>query len=296
MGRNLYENFPAAREVFEEASSALGFDMAQLCFNGPQDLLDQTEYTQLAVLTCELACERVFNQNRPPRPTVMAGHSVGEYAALVAAGILDRSCVFPLVQARARYHQEAVLPGRGGMAALLGMELKEAERECRQASLPEDRVFVSIINAPGQVVVSGHVGALSRLGAGMAARRGIKFVPLPISVPCHCELVSEGAKRLACLLEEVNFSPGSCPVIPNCDANVFYTPEEARNLLVRQMTERVQWQETILQMVHLGVETIVELGPRRTLANLVKRIAPDLKVLSVEDQASWEKAVSFLHE
>ncbi len=290
MGRQLYLEYQTVRDVFAEASDILKIDLAGLCNDGPRELLDLTENTQLAVLTCNLAIYRLFTEMVNVTPVVMAGHSVGEYAALTAAGVIAHHQVFPLVGARARHHQEAMPVGRGGMAAILGLDAVALADLCATASNDDGKVFISIINAPGQVVVSGHMPALERLIALTLARPGVKAVKLPISAPCHCELLTEAAEAFTAQLKSIDFCDGSCLVIPNCAPELFYTTENAANLLLRQITQPVRWQETIEKMLSLGVDTIVELGPKRTLVNLIKRITPDVRLLFVEDVVSLDRA------
>ncbi len=295
MGRELYRGYQTVRDVFDEASEILKLDLARLCCDGPRELLDLTENTQLAVLTCNLAIYRLFAEMVAVTPEVMAGHSVGEYAALTAAGIIDARQVFPLVEARARYHQEAMPLGQGGMAAILGLDGVEAADLCAAAANDGGKVFVSIINAPGQTVVSGDVLGLDRLIALAATRPGVKVVRLPISVPCHCELLTGAAESLETHITSIDFRDGSCPVIPNCAPKLFYTREIGAKLLLRQITQPVRWQETIEKMASLGVDTIVELGPKRTLVNLIKRIAPDIRLFFVEDGPSLDRAQAYFN-
>lgn len=295
MGRELYLGYQVVKDVFTEASEILHIDLAALCFAGPRERLDLTENTQLAVLTCNLAIYRLFAETVNVTPDVMAGHSVGEYAALAAAGVIDARQVVSLVQARARYHQEAMPVGEGGMAAILGLDAVAVADLCAMAGNNEGKAFVSIINAPGQVVVSGHIPGLDRLIALAAAKTGVKAVRLPISVPCHCDLLKDAAEAFKADLKSIVFRDGSCPVIPNCAPELFYTGENAAELLLRQITRPVRWQETIERMASLGVDTIVELGPKRTLVNLIKRIDPNIRLFFVGDRPSLDKALAYFN-
>ncbi|MDZ4164024.1 MAG: ACP S-malonyltransferase [Smithellaceae bacterium] len=290
MGQDLYLKYQAARDVFAAASDILGMDLAHLCFYGPREALDLTENTQLAVLTCNLAIYRVFAERVKLLPAVVAGHSVGEYAALAAAGIIEDSQAFPLVKARAGYHQEAAPVGAGAMAAILGLNEEDVAGLCATASDAGAVVSVSIINAPGQVVVSGNSSAVDRAVALAGERAGVKAVRLPISVPCHCGLLAGAALALKVHLDGIPFQEGIFPVIPNCAPDIFYTKDNATGLLMRQITSPVRWQETIVRMVSMGVDTVVELGPKRTLVNIIKRIDRNIKLLSVEDGDSLDKA------
>lgn len=295
MGQDLYLKYQVARDVFSAASDILGLDLARLCFCGPREALDLTENTQLAVLTCNLAIYRVFAERVKVLPSVVAGHSVGEYAALAAAGIIKDSLIFPLVKARAGYHQEAAPVGVGAMAAILGLNEDEAAALCAAASEEDGVASVSIINAPGQVVVSGNTRAVDRAVALAGERAGVKAVRLPISVPCHCGLLAGAARALKVHLDGIPFQDGIFPVIPNCAPESFYTRENAAWLLMQQITSPVRWSETIARMSSLGVDTIVELGPKRTLVNIIKRIDGNIKLLFVGDADSLDKACAYFN-
>ena len=295
MGQDLYRSHQSVRELFSEAGEILGKDMISLCFTGPQELLDLTTNTQIAVLTADLAAWRVFSERVKAKPLVMAGHSLGEYAALHAAGAVGLRDVLLLVQRRALLHQEAVPVGESAMAAILGLPRADVEALCCSCSREGHVVAVSIENAPGQIVISGHTAAVSEVMAAAAIREEIRAVLLPISVPCHCRLLQSAADRFAEVLAGVEFRDCDVPVIPNCDPALLHSRERTKELLVRQIVSPVRWKETIEKMAEMGVETIVEIGPKRILSGLIRRIDRRLRLLNVEDEASLEKTVSALN-
>jgi [acyl-carrier-protein] S-malonyltransferase len=294
MGQEFYRNHQGVRDLFAEAGEVLGKDMVSLCFTGPQELLDLTVNTQTAVLTVELAAWRVFSERVKARPTVMAGHSLGEYAALHAAGAMGLRDVLPLVHRRAKLHQDAVPVGEGAMAAILGLSREEVEELCGLSDRAGHAVAFSIENAPGQIVISGHASAVSEVIEAAGAREGIRAVLLPISVPCHCRLLKEAAERFAADLEKVEIGDCSTPVIPNCDPSIFHSRERTKDLLIRQITSPVRWVETITHMREMGVDTIVEIGPKRVLSGLIRRIDRGIRLLNVEDEASLEATAEAL--
>jgi [acyl-carrier-protein] S-malonyltransferase len=289
MGSSLFAEFAGVRDVFDHASSILGIDMRRLCFEGPQEALDLTVNTQIAVLTLNIAIYSIFKEKTAINPVVMAGHSLGEYAALYAAGAIDFDDVFPLVQARARYHQEAVSPGEGAMGAIIGMNDDAVKAICAEVNDAQSQVGLAIYNAPEQVVVSGHASAVEKVMQAAKQKGAMKVVRLPISVPCHCSLLQDAARRFAENLAGVVFRNCVPEVIPNCDPNIFYTRENARELLVRQIVSPVKWRQTVEKMVALGVEKIIEIGPKRTLCGLIKRIDKGIQLFSVEDSSSLHK-------
>jgi [acyl-carrier-protein] S-malonyltransferase len=291
MGKSLYAEFPGFRDVFDRASSVLGVDMRSLCFEGPQDALNLTINTQIAVLTFNIALYSIFREKTAVEPVVMAGHSLGEYCALYAAGAIDFDDIFPLVQARARYHQEAVPPGVGAMGAIIGLDDDAVQSICTEINNDRERVALVIHNAPGQVVVSGHASAVEKVMQLAREKGALKAVRLPISAPCHCSLLDSAASRLMENLDTVTFRECTVPVIPNCDPNIFYTRENARELLVRQIVSPVKWRQTVEKMGVLGIEKVIEIGPKKTLCGLIKRINNGISLFSVEDAPSLCKTI-----
>lgn len=296
MGLDLYSEDETVRSVFTEASQILGIDIAALCFQGPQETLDLTVNTQIAVLTLDIAIYRLVRKTIAINPDVLAGHSLGEYAALFAAGAVRMAELLPLVRARAGYHQKAVSLGTGAMAAIIGLSAEAVDDLCRCTQSESDRVGLAIRNAPNQVVISGHIPAVERVMAEAEKVGGVKAMKLPISVPCHCRLLDPVAHWLRADLERITFDDFQIPVIPNCDPDIFYSKENVQTLLTRQITSPVKWQETIEKMSHLGIDTVVEIGPKRTLSGLIKRIDRKMQLLNVDNLASLKKAASFFQK
>jgi len=294
MGSSLFKEFATVRDVFHRASSVLGIDMCRLCFEGSQKDLDLTVNTQIAVLTLNIAIYSVFKEKTAINPVVIAGHSLGEYCALYAAGAIDFDDVFQLVHARALYHQEAVSPGEGAMAAIIGMDDNAVESICAEINNAQTQVAVAIYNAPAQVVVSGHTSAVEKVMQLAKQKGAMKTVLLPISVPCHCSLLQGAAGRFAENLAKIEFTNFITPVIPNCNPDIFYTKENARELLLGQIVSPVKWRQTVEKMGALGVETIIEIGPKRTLCGLIKRINKNIQLYSIEDVASLNKTAGIL--
>lgn len=296
MGIDLYRGDETVRGVFAQAGQILGIDIAALCFDGPQEALDLTVNTQIAVLTLDIAIYRLLRKTVAIAPEVFAGHSLGEYAALYAAGAIRMTDLLPLVQARAQYHQKAVLPGAGAMAAIMGLSMEAVDELCRSVQSKTQTVGLAIRNAPNQAVISGDEPAVEKVMTAAEKMGGVKALKLPISVPCHCPLLESTAQWLRADLEKVVLDDFQTPVIPNCAPDVFYTRENARELLARQITSPVKWQETIERMGYLGIDTVVEIGPKRTLSGLIKRIDRKIRLLNVEDIASFKKTASFFEK
>jgi [acyl-carrier-protein] S-malonyltransferase len=286
MGKELAENFPVARQVFEEADDALGFAISRLCFDGPAEDLQLTENTQPAILTVSVAAFRAMREAGISAPVFVAGHSLGEYSALVAGGSLSLSDAVRTVRVRGRYMQEAVPVGTGAMAAVLGAELSEIGRICTEAS--RDQVCsIANLNSPSQAVIAGNTEAVDRaveLLSGVAKR----VIKLKVSAPFHCALMRPAQDRLAADLEELNFSEPAIPVVTNVDARVTTAPDELRDALVRQVSAPVRWVESMQLLIEQGVDTFVEAGPGKVLSGLMRQISRDVKTLNVEDAASLE--------
>lgn len=296
MAQDLYRRDQSVKELFAVAGEVLGRDMVSLCFEGPQEALDLTENTQIAVLIADIAAWLAFSGRVTAAPAMMAGHSLGEYAALYAAGAIDLRDVLSLVHLRGIYHQEAVPVGEGAMAAILGFPREAVEELCRGIDSHKHVVALSIENAPGQIVVSGHTTAIDQIIAAAEAKEGCRGVKLSISVPCHCRLLQGAAERFTQDLRKVDFRECGIPVIPNCDPDLLHSREQTRELLARQITSPVRWKETIERMAAMGIDTLVELGPKRTLSGLIRRIDRRLRILNVEDGESLEKTVAALND
>jgi len=292
MGRAFHEASPAARTVFEEASDTLGLDVAKLCFEGPESELQLTANTQPAVLTVSVAGARLLVE-RGLVPTVVGGHSLGEYAALVAAGALSFADAVRVVRRRGEFMQEAVPVGTGAMAAILGVELPVVEEICREAGDGEV-LEVANINCPGQIVVAGHRSAIERAVALAAARGGKRSVLLPVSAPFHCRLMAPAAERLAKVLSDVRAADPRPPVVRNVDAELTTRADEVRPFLVRQVTAPVRWADCVRRMAGEGCRTFLEVGPGKVLTGFLKRIDGALTGLAVEDVAGLDRAVAAL--
>ena len=290
----LAETHSVVRETFEEGSAALGLDLWSMSQEGPKEALDQTHNTQPALLCAGVAVWRVLEREGVPAPAVMAGHSLGEYTALVAAGALPLADAARLVATRGRLMQEAVPAGTGAMAAILGLDDARVIAVCEEAAQGEVVSAVNF-NSPGQVVIAGHAAAVER-AAGLAKAAGAKrALMLDVSVPSHCALMRPAAQRLAAVLEELSLDLPKVPVLHNVTVQAAADPAAIRRLLVEQLYSPVRWVETVQAMAALGVDTVIEAGPGKVLAGLIKRIDKSLNVLPVADPAGLETARESLH-
>jgi [acyl-carrier-protein] S-malonyltransferase len=291
MGKALAEASAPARAVFDEADRTLGFSLSKLCFEGPESELQLTANTQPAILTTSIAALRALEARGGPRPAYVAGHSLGEYSALVAASALSLADAVAAVRRRGQYMQEAVPVGQGAMAAILALGLGEIEAACGEAAQGEV-VSPANINSPGQVVIAGHSGAVDRAIEGCKARGAKRAIKLPVSAPFHCALMKPAEERLAADLARLAFRHPTVPLVNNVDATLVESEDGCRSGLVRQVSGAVRWQESVERLVALGVTTFVEIGPGTVLSGLVKKIAKDVRVLNVEDPVSLEKAAA----
>jgi len=292
MGRAFAESSAAAKAVYAEANDALGFDLARLSFEGPEAELQRTANTQPAVLTASVAIAAACAE-RGLAPHMMAGHSLGEYSALVAGGALRFPDAVRLVRQRGEFMQEAVPAGAGAMAAIMGLDLAAAEAVCAEAARGEV-VEVASANSPTQVVIAGHRGAVERAVALAAARGGKKSVLLPVSAPFHCALMRPAADRLARALDGIAVGDPTVPVVRNVDASVTRAAADVKPRLVEQVARPVRWTACVERLRREGVETFVEVGPGRVLTGLVRRIVDDVKAFPVEDPAGLEKTLAAL--
>jgi [acyl-carrier-protein] S-malonyltransferase len=292
MGRALFEAFPESRAVFEEADGALGFALSRLCFEGPEADLQLTANTQPALLATSVAALRPLLA-RGIRPDWVAGHSLGEYGALVAAEALALGDAVRTVRRRGEYMQEAVPVGVGAMTAILGLDLAGVEAACREAAGGEV-VSPANVNSPGQVVIAGHVAAVERASALCRARGAKRSVKLPVSAPFHCALMKPAQDRLAGDLAAVAFRDPVVPLVNNVDARVVREGGECREGLVRQVCGAVRWQQSVELLAREGVTTFVEVGEGTVLSGLVRKIARDARVLNVDSPAALEAAVAAL--
>jgi [acyl-carrier-protein] S-malonyltransferase len=289
MGCDLAENFPESRAVFEEADAVLGFAISKLCFDGPEDTLKLTENTQPAILTVSVAAYRALDK-RGIAPDFVAGHSLGEYSALVVAGSLEFSAAVKLVRDRGRYMQEAVPAGEGAMAAILGLAPSEVLDVCKKAA-GQEVVTPANLNSPDQTVISGHAGAVKR-GVEIASQKGAKrAVILPVSAPFHSSLMEPAQRRLERDLRAAAFGPLRFPLITNADAEAVSAGEEAREALIRQVTLPVRWHDSVREMIERGVSIFVEVGPGKVLSGILRQIDRSVRCFSVEDAASLHSTI-----
>ena len=292
MGKELFERFESAREVFEAADRALNFPLSQLCFSGPEDELKLTENTQPAILTVSVAAHAVLAGNGI-QPDYVAGHSLGEYSALVAAEALGIADAVQLVRKRGRYMQEAVPVGQGAMAAILGMPEEQVGLVCRDAGQGEV-VSVANLNSPAQVVIAGQAAAVKR-AMQLAGERGAKkVVLLPVSAPFHCDLMKPAQLRLQQDIASIPFAKLRFPLINNADAEELTLPLPVADSLVRQVCTPVLWTQSIQRLVRQGVNLFVEVGPGRVLSGLLRQIDRGVRCVNVEDQKSLNEALDVI--
>jgi len=293
MGRALASASPEAARVFEDADRALGFSISALCFEGPASELVLTKHTQPAIVTASIAVLAAIRAAHPnlPTPEFAAGHSLGEYSALVAAGSLSLEDAVRVVHLRGRAMQEAVPEGEGAMAAIMGGDRAAVEALCAEAAEGEV-LSPANFNAPGQIVISGHKGAVNR-AAELAGDKKLKAIPLKVSAPFHCALMAPAARAVETALAGMTLRTANFPVIANVSASPNQDGEEAKRLLVRQIDGPVLWEQTILRMAEAGVTHALEIGPGKVLAGLVKRIDKRISVLSVSDPESIARIPEF---
>jgi [acyl-carrier-protein] S-malonyltransferase len=284
MGKELAEKYAVARAVFDEADKALGFSISKMCFEGTEDDLKQTANTQPAILTSSVAAFRVAAE-KGLQPDFVAGHSLGEYSALVAAGSLKFADAVQLVRKRGQYMQDAVPAGVGAMAAILGLSPAVVADACKRAA--ENEICTPAnLNSPEQTVISGHAGAVKR-AVEIASQLGAKrAVILPVSAPFHCALMMPAQEKLARDLENTAFSDLSVPLVTNVDADTETTGIEAKDALVRQVSTPVRWEESVRVLIDEGVNTFVEVGPGRVLTGLLRQIERSVATLNIEDEKS----------
>jgi [acyl-carrier-protein] S-malonyltransferase len=287
MGKELYENFSVARAVFEEAEDSLRFSISSLCFQGPEEELRLTENTQPAVLTTSIAALKVFQNERGLNPQLAAGHSLGEYSALVASGALPFADAVRIVRLRGKFMQEAGPVGEGAMAAILGMDREEVEKLCQEASSGEI-LSPANFNCPGQIVIAGHSGAVQR-AIEKAKQEGKKALLLPVSAPFHSSLMEPAGSRLEKELNGVPISDLKVPVVTNAEAEVNTSKERVKALLVAQVSSPVRWEESMRKMIEEGIERVLEIGPGKVLSGLMKRIDPRVETANIEDVKTLKK-------
>jgi [acyl-carrier-protein] S-malonyltransferase len=290
MGRDLFENFAAAREVFRKADDALGFPLSLMCFEGESEALQLTENTQPAILTASVAAFEAFKEAGGPPPAIVAGHSLGEYSALVAAGSLSLTDAVRTVRLRGRYMQEAAPVGSGAMAAILGADLSIVQRACTEAAQGEV-CSAANINSPGQIVIAGAANAVDRAMVIVKELGAKRSVRLNVSAPFHCALKMPAQERLAADLERLEFRNPDVPLITNVDAMEISEGDQARDALVRQVSAPVRWQESIERLVARGIDTFIEVGPGKVLSGLIRQINRGVRSLNVEDSTTLKQVL-----
>jgi len=282
--------YPLVEATFREASDALGYDLWQLVSAGPAEELNKTWQTQPALLAASVAIYRVWQQQGGAQPTLMAGHSLGEYSALVCAGVLDFADAIKLVELRGKLMQEAVPEGTGAMQAIIGLDDASIRKACEESA--QGQVVSPVnFNSPGQVVIAGNKEAVERAGAACKAAGAKRALPLPVSVPSHCALMKPAADKLAVALEEIAFNAPSVPVVNNVDVTCESDAAAIRHALVRQLYSPVRWTESVEYMASQGVTQLLEMGPGKVLTGLTKRIVDSLTAAAVNDPTSLSAAL-----
>lgn len=287
------QSFPSIQATFAEASEVLGFDLWTLIQEGPASKLNETQYTQVAMLTADVALYRVLQQNCSIQPSVMAGHSLGEYAALVAAQAIDFIDAVSLVQQRAQLMQQTVPLGVGAMAAIVGLTDERVHELCRDVSRPQSSVMPANFNAIGQVVVAGHDDAVERMIQAAQEQGARLAMKIPVSVPCHCALLAEAASIFHGELQQASFQTPSISVLNNVDAQPYQSAHDVRQKLEVQLHQPVQWVNVIQNMASQGVTHVIECGPGQVLSGLIKRIDRSLQTQSMTTPESLEKIATW---
>jgi len=292
MGKDVYENYAPARAVFDEASRALGYDVAHLCFNGPVEELNKTHRTQPCILTVSCAINSILRE-KEVQPSVVAGHSLGEYSALVAAGVMSFRDAVRLTEQRGRLMQEAVPEGKGLMAAVLGLDREKVDQIC--GSLKSGYAAAANYNCPGQVVIAGEKPAVEEAIAICKEAGAKRAIALAVSVPSHCKLMSGASERLAGLLDAVEMTNPQIPVVNNADAKFLDSVDEIKSSLTRQLNNPLLWEDSVRAMSGWGADTFIEVGPGKVLSGLIRRIV-EARTFGVEDSKSLQNALSSLSQ
>lgn len=290
MGRDLYDNYSEARETFDRAAELLKYDFKKVCFEGPEDELKKTYTTQPCIFLMARACSRVITHHAKVRAVAAAGHSLGEYNALVFAGALHFDEAVVVVRNRGLYMHEASLLQAGTMAAIIGMEREQVEPVCAAIG----NVQVATINSPGQVVISGTVAAVEQAAAKLKEAGARKVMPLKVSGAWHSQLMKPAEERLSVELNKAHITPPLVPVVANALGRIVREPADIRAALLSQLTKPVLWVDTVKALLAEGIDTTIELGPGQVVSGLVKRIAPEVRTLNVQDIPSLEKTMAEL--
>jgi len=288
MGKELYNEFAVAKYTFEEANDTLGFDLSALCFEGEQSELSLTANAQPALLTTSIACLRVLENEASIKPDFVAGHSLGEYTALVANGAMSLSDAVNTVRKRGEFMQEAVPVGVGAMAAVLGLDKEKVEDICNQVSQNGLIASPANLNAPGQTVISGNKEAIEEASSIAKSEGAKRVVPLDVSAPFHCDLMKPAADRLSEVLNEVIIAKMKPPLVANCTASVTNDSSKVKELLISQVTSPVRWYESVEALKNLGCANFIEIGPKNVLSGLIKRTLSDVSVSNFEKISQLE--------
>ncbi|MCX7971312.1 MAG: ACP S-malonyltransferase [Negativicutes bacterium] len=295
MGRDLCEEFPVVRETFAQADEALGFSVTRLCFEGPEEELRKTFNTQPAILTVSVAVYRVLRQEGLA-PVVVAGHSLGEYSALVAAGVLDFADAVRVVRKRGEFMQAAVPAGQGAMAAIMGLEREKIVEVCGEINRTAGKVAAVNFNCPGQTVIAGETAAVELACSRLKEAGAKRAMILPVSAPFHSELMKPAAAELEKYLSDIKFSNATVPVVSNVDAEAVTDGEKIRRLLVRQAAAPVLWEDVMQTIAGRKVAAVVEVGPGKALTGFARKILPGTEALNVEDCSSLQKTLAYFRE
>ena len=288
MGKDLYDNFDEVKEIYKEASGLLGYDIAELSFNGPAEELNKTFRTQPSLLTASFAAFKIIS-SKGITPFCVAGHSLGEYSAVTASGVISFKDAVRITEKRGQYMQEAVPEGKGLMAAVIGLDRASVNKICD--SVKSGYVTPANYNSPEQIVIAGEKPAVEEAVSLLNSAGAKKVVPLSVSAPSHCGLMTKASKRLFELLNSIEFYPPKIPVVNNADAMFLNKPEDIKESLVRQLNSPLLWENSIKIMVENGVDTFIEVGPKRVLSGLIKRIDKNVKVFNVEDTKSLDETI-----
>lgn len=293
MADQLLIDFPAAKQRFEEASDILGYDIGDLIANGPVEKLNQTEITQPALMVVSVAVWDQWVKEGGPQPSFAAGHSFGEYSALVCSGAMSFADGISIVQYRGRFMQEAAPEDGGAVAAILGLDAASLEEICKQVA-GEEVVQCANFNAPGQIAIAGHSAAVARAGDAAREAGAKKVIPLKVSAPVHTEIMRSAAERLEIELAQVEITPPSFPVLHNVDVSVRDNEDAIKQALFDQMFSPVQWEETVMFLANQGIENVIECGPGKVLSGLVKRTSRAIGTIQISDQQSISSAIATL--
>ncbi len=294
MGKDFYDNYDVAKKMFKEADEALGYSIMKMCFEGPEEDLKLTANTQPAILTISCIANEILKENGI-QPEITGGHSLGEYSALVAAGVLNFQDAVALVHKRGSYMQEAVPVGEGGMAAIIGVDRDKIVEVCQQVSA-ESPVQAVNFNCPGQIVIAGATKGVELAVEELKAAGAKKAVILPVSAPFHSTLMKPAAEKLAVELDKVTISDAKIPVVANVSAEILTKAEDIKASLVAQAASPVLWEDCVARMKEFGADLLLEAGPGKTLCGFNRRIDKTIKSLNVEDVASLEKSLDYFKE